>query len=120
MERLKKTLRDLMSIDSTTGFFVDMDAYLLAEAKRMGIPAVQLNKGGVRFDLGGEGNPVTIASHVDAIGLMVRQINADGTLSVIKVAVCIRITHSIGTAACTPETARSTPARSAERTRAST
>ncbi len=85
MEQLKKTLRDLMAIDSTTGFFVEMDEYLLAEAKRMGIPAVQLNKGGVRFDLGGEGNPVTIASHVDAIGLMVRQINADGTLSVIKV-----------------------------------
>lgn len=85
MEQLKKTLRDLMAIDSTTGFFVDMDNYLLAEAKRMGLSAVQLNKGGVRFDLGGEGNPVTIAAHVDAIGLMVRQINADGTLSVIKV-----------------------------------
>lgn len=85
MEQLKKTLRELMAIDSTTGFFVEMDEYLLAEAKRMGILAVQLNKGGVRFDLGGEGNPVTIAAHVDAIGLMVRQINADGTLSVIKV-----------------------------------
>ena len=85
MEQLKKTLRDLMAIDSTTGFFVDMDNYLLAEAKRMGIPAVQLNKGGVRFDMGGEGNPVTIAAHVDAIGLMVRRINADGTLSVIKI-----------------------------------
>ena len=85
MEQLKKTLRELMAIDSTTGFFVEMDEYLLAEAKRMGIPAVQLNKGGVRFDLGGEGNPVTIAAHVDAIGLMVQQINADGTLSVIKV-----------------------------------
>ena len=85
MEQLKKTLRELMSIDSTTGFFTDMDDYLLAEAKRMGVAAVQLNKGGVRFDLGGEGNPVTIAAHVDAIGLMVRQINADGTLSVIKV-----------------------------------
>lgn len=85
MEQMKQTLRELMAIDSTTGFFVDMDNFLLAEAKRMGIPAVQLNKGGVRFDMGGEGNPVTIAAHVDAIGLMVRQINADGTLSVIKI-----------------------------------
>ena len=85
MEQMKQTLRELMAIDSTTGFFVDMDNYLLAEAKRMGIPAVQLNKGGVRFDMGGDGNPVTIAAHVDAIGLMVRQINADGTLSVIKI-----------------------------------
>ena len=58
---------------------------LLAEAKRMGIKAVELNKGGVRYDFGGTGNPVTIAAHVDAIGLMVRQINSDGTLSVIKV-----------------------------------
>ena len=85
MEQLKQTLRDLMAIDSTTGFFTDMDDYLLSEAKRMGIKAVQLNKGGVRYDLGGTGNPVTIAAHVDAIGLMVRQINADGTLSVVKV-----------------------------------
>ena len=85
MKQLKQTLRDLMAIDSTTGFFVDLDNYLLAEAKRMGLPAVQLNKGGVRIELGGRGNPVTIAAHVDAIGLMVRQINADGTLSVVKV-----------------------------------
>lgn len=85
MEQLKQTLRELMAIDSTTGFFPEMDNYLLAEAKRMGIKAVQLNKGGVRYDFGGTGNPVTIAAHVDAIGLMVRQINADGTLSVIKV-----------------------------------
>lgn len=85
MERLKQILRDLMAIDSTTGFFVDMDNYLLAQAKRMGFEAVQLNKGGVRIELGGEGNPVTIAAHVDAIGLMVRRINSDGTLSVIKV-----------------------------------
>jgi len=85
MDRLKMTLRELMAIDSTTGFFPEMDAYLLAEAKRMGFEAVQLNKGGVRIELGGEGNPVTIASHVDAIGLMVRRINADGTLAVIKV-----------------------------------
>ena len=85
MEQLKQTLRELMAIDSTTGFFPEMDNYLLAEAKRMGIKAVELNKGGVRYDFGGTGNPVTIAAHVDAIGLMVRQINSDGTLSVIKV-----------------------------------
>lgn len=85
MKQLKQTLRDLMSIDSTTGFFVEMDRYLLSEAKRMGFEAVQLNKGGVRIELGGKGNPVTIASHVDAIGLMVRQINADGTISVVRV-----------------------------------
>ena len=30
MQQLKQTLRDLMAIDSTTGFFVEMDEYLLA------------------------------------------------------------------------------------------
>ena len=63
MQQLKQTLRYLMAIDSTTGFFVEMDEYLLAQAKRMGFEAVQLNKGGVRIELGGEGNPVTIAAH---------------------------------------------------------
>ncbi len=85
MEQLLKTLRALMSIDSTTGFYPEMDAYLLSRAEELGFAATQLNKGGVCWSLGGEGDPVCIAAHVDAIGLMVRRINADGTLVVERV-----------------------------------
>lgn len=78
-------LSALLEIDSTTGFFHQSDAYVLAEAKRLGFPARQLNKGGVQVTLGGEGNPVVIAAHMDAIGLMVRAILQDGRVRIVPV-----------------------------------
>jgi len=85
MERLMQYLEELMAIDSTTGFFTEKDKYLMDFAAKRGIPAVRLNKGGVRFDFGGEGNPVCLSAHADEIGLMVRYINPNGTLRVEKV-----------------------------------
>lgn len=85
MEKLMQYLRELMAIDSTTGFFTEKDNYLMDFAARHGIDAVRINKGGVRFDLGGEGNPVCLTAHADEIGLMVRRVNADGTLVLDKV-----------------------------------
>ena len=85
MEKLMRYLNELLNIDSTTGFFAAKDAYLMDFAKSHGIDAVQLNKGGVRFDFGGEGNPVCLSAHADEIGLMVRRINPDGTIVLEKV-----------------------------------
>lgn len=85
MERTVAYLRELLNIDSTTGFFSDMDEYLLSVAKRLGFPCRALNKGGVVVELGGEGNPVTIAAHADDIGLMVRRIEPNGTITVANV-----------------------------------
>ncbi len=78
-------LQELMNIDSTTGFFHRSDAYLLDEAGRLGFAARQLNKGGVQVALGGEGNPIVIAAHMDAIGLMVRSVREDGRINVVAV-----------------------------------
>lgn len=80
MERMMRYLEELLAIDSPTGMFQKKDRYLLDFAAEKGIRAVALNKGGVRFDLGGEGNPVCLSAHADEIGLMVRWINPDGTL----------------------------------------
>ena len=80
MKELLSYLEALMAIDSTTGFFTEKDNYLMAFAKQRGIMAVRLNKGGVRFDFGGEGNPVCLTAHADEIGLMVRWIEPDGRL----------------------------------------
>lgn len=85
MEKLMQYLGELLAIDSTTGFFLEKDRYLLDFAKSRGIAAVQLNKGGVRFDFGGTGNPVCLSAHADEIGLMVRRINDDGTLTLERV-----------------------------------
>lgn len=80
MDELLACLEALMGVDSTTGFFRAGDAFFLAEAERLGLPARQLNKGGVQVELGGEGSPIVIAAHMDAIGLMVRAIRSDGSI----------------------------------------
>lgn len=85
MEKTLKYLRALMDIDSTTGFYTEMDRFLLETAKRMGFGTKQLRKGGVLVELGGEGNPLTIAAHADDIGLMVRRIEPNGMIIVTNV-----------------------------------
>lgn len=85
MDKLIQYLEELLAIDSTTGLYEKKDQYMLDFAQTRGIQAVQLNKGGVRFDFPGEGNPVCLSAHLDEIGLMVRWINPDGTLRLEKI-----------------------------------
>ena len=51
----------------------------------LGFSYHRLHKGGVIADLGGEGDALAVTAHVDDIGLMVRHLNADGTLNVCPV-----------------------------------
>ncbi|MCH5325198.1 MAG: M42 family metallopeptidase [Eubacterium sp.] len=81
MEQFQK----LLSIDSTTGMFREIQEYLTEEIGRLGFPVTALHKGGVIADLGGSGNTLAVTAHVDDIGLMVRHINSDGTLNVCAV-----------------------------------
>ena len=78
-------LKNLLAIDSTTGQFAPMEAYLMEEASRLGYAPTQLEKGGVTVPLGGSGNGLVITAHVDDIGLMVRYVNPDGTIRVCNV-----------------------------------
>ncbi|MBQ7655457.1 MAG: hypothetical protein IJS41_03005 [Clostridia bacterium] len=75
----------LLGIDSTTGQFREVQNWIVEEAKRLGYAPRETHKGGVIVDLGGEGDPLVISAHLDDIGLMVRKINADGTLNVCNV-----------------------------------
>ncbi len=79
------TFKSLLAIDSTTGQFREIQDWVISEIERLGFPYVVTHKGGVLADLGGEGNALAIAAHLDDIGLMVRHINADGTLNVCPV-----------------------------------
>ena len=79
------TFKSLLAIDSTTGQFREIQNWVIAEIERLGFPYTVTHKGGVLADLGGEGNALAIAAHLDDIGLMVRHINADGTLNVCAV-----------------------------------
>ncbi len=79
------TFKSLLAIDSTTGQFREIQNWVISEIERLGFPYVVTHKGGILADLGGEGNALAIAAHLDDIGLMVRHINADGTLNVCPV-----------------------------------
>ena len=79
------TFKRLLEVDSTTGQYTEIQKLLSEIVKEEGYSCELTHKGGVIVDLGGEGDPLVITAHVDDIGLMVRHINADGTLNVCSV-----------------------------------
>ena len=85
IENILTDLRDLLAVDSTTGFSGPLDALLMDKCRALGFSPWRLHKGGVRVDLGGEGRPLFITAHGDDIGLLVRRILPDGTLEVYNV-----------------------------------
>lgn len=75
----------LLSIDSPTGFTGHVTAYLMELLKEMGFEPCQTRKGCVVVELGGKGNPIVMAAHVDTLGLMVRSIQENGKLSFTRI-----------------------------------
>ncbi len=80
-----KTFERLLTADSTTGQYAEVQALLCTMLDELGYPYHVTHKGGVIADLGGEGNALCVTAHLDDIGLMVRHVNADGTLNVCPV-----------------------------------
>ncbi len=78
-------LKELMEIDSTTGYYHPIQDYIEKEIKALGLVPEAYHKGGIQTVIGGEGNTLLYTAHLDDIGLMVRKINSDGTLTVVKV-----------------------------------
>ena len=79
------TFEKLLKIDTTTGQYEEMQKMICKTLDEAGFPYTVIRKGGVIADLGGEGEPLVVTAHLDDIGLMVRHINADGTLNVCPV-----------------------------------
>ncbi len=80
-----ETLQRLLETDSTTGQHAQIEALVSGMLAEMGLPVYQLHKGGLISEIGGEGRPLVVTAHLDTIGLMVRHLNADGTLNVCPV-----------------------------------
>ena len=80
-----ETFQALLAVDSTTGQYQAVQAKAAELIRALGYEPVLTRKGGVLADLGGEGDTLVITAHLDDIGLMVRHINADGTLNVCPV-----------------------------------
>lgn len=73
-------LKALTSIPSPTGFTKEVAAYLMNTLKEMGYEPELSNKGNVFVTIGGEGDPLILAAHVDTLGAMVRAIKDNGRL----------------------------------------
>ena len=80
-----ETFERLLAVDSTTGWYEDIQDLTCALLDELGYNYELVHKGGVVASIGGEGDPLVVTSHLDDIGLMVRHINADGTLNVCPV-----------------------------------
>ena len=79
------SFRRLLAADSTTGQYEEVQRVVCAMLDELGVAYTLVRKGGVIADLGGEGEALCVTAHLDDIGLMVRHLNADGTLNVCPV-----------------------------------
>ena len=84
-DRCLEIFRELLAVDSTTGQYEEIEELLCRMLDGMGLRYSRLRKGGVIAELGGEGGALAVTAHLDDIGLMVRHINADGTLNLCPV-----------------------------------
>ena len=75
-------LEQLMAIPSPTGYTKKVQEYLLKELSALGFKPYTLHKGGVICCLGGEGEPLMLAAHVDTLGAVVHTIKGNGALNV--------------------------------------
>ena len=71
-----ETFEKLLSVDSTTGWYEDIQALTCSMLDELGYSYELVHKGGVVASIGGVGDPLVITAHLDDIGLMVRHINA--------------------------------------------
>lgn len=77
---ISNQLVKLTAIASPSGFTKKATEYVFTELKNMGYEPSYSNKGNVSVVLGGEGNPLLLAAHVDTLGAMVRSIKPNGRI----------------------------------------
>ena len=72
--------KELLAIDSPTGYTEHVVKRLCHIISDLGYTPVVTEKGNVFVAVGGEGNPICLAAHVDTLGGMVAEIKSDGRL----------------------------------------
>ncbi len=78
-------LKELTAIDSPSGFTSQVIQYTKAQLEELGYAPTITNKGCIVCDIGGEGNPVAVAAHIDTLGAVVSEIKANGHLRISNV-----------------------------------
>ena len=75
-------LKDIMAIDSPSGYTKEVISYCQKEAEQLGFKTAITNKGNLEiFVEGNDDYTIGFCGHVDTLGLMVRSIKDDGTLA---------------------------------------
>lgn len=81
-EYILKILKDIMAIDSPSGYTKEVIAYCEKEAHQLGYRTERTKKGNLEIFVDGQDDyTVGFCAHVDTLGLMVRSIQSDGTLA---------------------------------------
>ena len=83
MDYILEQMKNLLAIDSPTGYTGNVAEYLMKEYEKMGYTPKKTVKGGVLVELGGRDseNALLLEAHVDTLGAMVSQIKANGLLA---------------------------------------
>lgn len=77
---IAEQLKALTAIPSPSGYTKNATDYLMKLLQDMGYEPKLSRKGNVFVTLGGEGEPLVLAAHVDTLGAMVRSIKDNGRL----------------------------------------
>ena len=77
---IAERLTELTAIPSPTGYTKHAADYLVKTLTELGFSPEISNKGNVLVQLGGQGNPLVLASHIDTLGAMIRSIKDNGRL----------------------------------------
>ena len=77
---ITRTLLELLAIPSPTGFTEEATAYVERELRSLGVTSRRTPKGALLWTLQGEGGSRAVASHVDTLGAMVKEVKKEGRL----------------------------------------
>lgn len=80
-----KRIIELCNIPSPSGFTKNIEKYIFDELSATGFESVYTNKKSVITDIGGSGNSLVLAAHVDTLGAMVRALKPNGRLRLTKI-----------------------------------
>jgi len=81
MQRSYESLKQLVEIDSPTGFTHGAEEYVMNHLRSMGLHPYQTHKGAVKLAFG-ENPTLAIAAHLDTLGGIVTGIKSNGNLSI--------------------------------------
>lgn len=74
--------KEVLAIDSPTGYSKKVIPFVEAKAKELGYSCTKNEKGNLQIYVEGQSDKtIGLCAHVDTLGLMIRSINNDGTLS---------------------------------------